>query len=120
MKQFNENAHDTWIKCIDKYEVSKVKQDILNEFTNKWKMCMIKDMIKDTGVWFNKLYNIKLKCKIIKEKYHKLKDEIKAHVFDTPYEKYKPVCVSCNYNFSIFPTTASIKKSIGSRRPSLV
>ena len=41
-KQYTENAHALWMEIINKNEVSE-KKESLNEFTNRWKTCRIKD-----------------------------------------------------------------------------
>ena len=58
---------------IYKYEVSDEKQESLNEVTNRWNNCKIKDTILDPYIWFNELYNLNLKFKKIKAKYEKMK-----------------------------------------------
>ena len=71
-----------WMALIDNYEVSEGKQEIINEVTNRWNLCSIKDTIQDTYIWFNKLYNLNLKFKKIKERYDKYEHKMKLHVFD--------------------------------------
>ena len=43
VRQFDENSHDVWKALIDKYEVSDDKKESLNEVTNRWNKCKIKD-----------------------------------------------------------------------------
>ena len=43
---------------------------------------MMKETSKETGIYFNKLYNLNQKFKNIKKKYDKDEDEMKLHVFD--------------------------------------
>ena len=69
--QYNDNENDAWMALIDKHEVSEEKQDILNEVTNKWNTCRIKDTSQYTGIYFNELYNINLKFNNIKKHYEK-------------------------------------------------
>ena len=40
---YNYNAHVAWEALVDKYEVSDEKQEIINELTNRWNTCRIKD-----------------------------------------------------------------------------
>ena len=98
VRQCDKNAHYSWTALIERYEVSDDKQESLNEVTNRWKICKIKDTSIDPHIWFNELYNINLKFKKIKVKYEKEKDKLKAHVLYVSPEEYKPVRVSCNVN----------------------
>ena len=56
--------------------------DIINEVTNWWKTCSIKDTSHEPDIWFNKPYYLYLKFRKIKETYEKYEDEMKSHVFD--------------------------------------
>ena len=76
------------------------KQERLNEVTNRWNNCKIKDTSLDPDILFIEIYNLNLKFKKIKEKYGNDEDELKAHVFDVVPEEYKQVRVSCNVNIS--------------------
>ena len=98
VRQCDENAHEAWKALIDKYEVSDEKQESLNEVTNRWNNCSIKDLIQDPDIWFNELYNLKLNFKKIKARYEKYEDELKAYISDVLSEEYKPFRVSCNIN----------------------
>ena len=82
VRQCDENAHYAWKSLIYKYEVSDDKQESLNEVTNRWNKCNIKDTSLDPDIWFNELYNLNLKFKKIIASYEKDEDEIEAHVFD--------------------------------------
>ena len=77
----DKNSHDAWKYLIEKYEVSYEKQESLNEVTNRYNNCKIKETSIDPDIWFNDLYNINLKFKKIKSKYERDKAEPKAHVF---------------------------------------
>ena len=96
VRQCNENAHDAWKSLIDKYGVSYEKQEILNEVTNTWNNCKIKNTSLYPDIWFNELYNLNLSFKKIKEKYEKDEYELNAYVFDVLPEEYNQVRVSCN------------------------
>ena len=61
---------------MHKYEVPDEKQDILNEVTNRWNNCKVKDTSHDLEIWFNELYNLNLKFNNIKKKYEKDEDEM--------------------------------------------
>ena len=98
VRQCDENAHEARKALIDKYEVSDEKQESLNEVTNRWNNCSIKDLIQDPDIWFNELYNLKLNFKNIKARYDKYEDELKAYISDVLSEEYKPFRVSCNIN----------------------
>ena len=74
VRQCDENAHDAWKVLIEKYEVSDEKQESLNEVTNRWKNCKIKDTSLDPYFWFNELYNLNLKFNKIKANYEKYED----------------------------------------------
>ena len=65
VKQCDENAQESWKDIIDKYEVSDEKQEILNEPTNRWNNCRIKDTSKYPDILFNGLFNLNLKFKKI-------------------------------------------------------
>ena len=51
VRQCDDNAHDAWKSFIEKYEVSDDKQEILNEVTNRWKNCNIKDTSVDPEIF---------------------------------------------------------------------
>ena len=59
------------------YAVSDENQYILNEVTNRWNNCSIKDTSNDPDIWLNELFNLNLKFKKIKEKYEKCEYELK-------------------------------------------
>ena len=82
VRQCYDNAHDAWKALIYKYEVLYEKQEILNEVTNRWNKCKIKDASIDPDIYFNELYNLNLKFKKIKEKYEKDEDKLKEYAFD--------------------------------------
>ena len=82
VKQYDKNAHYAWKALIHRYEVSNENQDTLNEVTNRWNNCSIKDTSQDTDIWFNDLFNLNLKFKKIKAGYEKYEDEHKEHFFD--------------------------------------
>ena len=46
--------------------MSDEKQESLNEVTNRWNNCDIKETSLDPDIWFNKIYNLNLKFKSIK------------------------------------------------------
>ena len=94
VKQCYENTHESWKALIDKYELLDERKDILNEVTNRWKSCRIKDTSQDPDIWFNELFNLKLKFNKIKVKYDKDEDDLKEHVFDVLPEDYRPVRLS--------------------------
>ena len=81
-RQRDNNAYDARKALIYKYEVLYEKQEILNEVTNRWNKCKIKDASIDPDIYFNELYNLNLKFNNIKAKYGKYEDELKSHVFD--------------------------------------
>ena len=81
VRQCDENSHDLWKALIEKNEASDEKQESLNEVTNRWNNCNIKNKSLDTYIWFNELYNINLKFKRIKAKYDKYEDELKSNIF---------------------------------------
>ena len=76
------------------------KQESLNEFTNRWNNCRIKDTSQDPYIWFNDIFNLSLKFKNIKAKYDKDGYDLKAHIFDVLPEDYKPMILSCYSNIS--------------------
>ena len=82
VRQCDENSHDLRKALIEKYEVSDDNQERLNQLTNRWNNCDIKETSLDPDIWFNKLYNLNLRFKSIKSNYEKYEDELKAHVFD--------------------------------------
>ena len=88
-----ENENDAWKALIDKYEVSDEKQESLNEATNRWNNCRIKETSIYPDIWFNELYNLNLKLKYNKAKYEKDEDKIKARAFNVLPEEYKLVRV---------------------------
>ena len=49
---------------IDIYKVSEEKES-LNEVTNGWKTCSIKSTSQDPDIWFNELYNINMKQRLM-------------------------------------------------------
>ena len=53
VKQYDKNAHYAWKALIHRYEVSNENQDTLNEVTNRWNNCSIKDTSQDTDIWSN-------------------------------------------------------------------
>ena len=66
VRQCDENSYDACKSLIDKYEVSDKKQESLNEVTNRWNNCNIKDTRIDPYILFDGLYNLNLKFKKIK------------------------------------------------------
>ena len=70
--------------------MSDEKQESLNEVTNRWNKCKIKDTSLYPVIWFNDLYNLNLKLKNIKTDYKKHEDGIRTHVFNVLTEEYKP------------------------------
>ena len=78
VRKCDENSHDALKSLINKYEVSDEKQDILNELTNKWNICKIRDTSPDPEIWCNELYTLNLRVKKIKENYEKDEYELKA------------------------------------------
>ena len=58
------------------------KKEGLNEVTNRFNTCRIKDTSQDTDMWFNELYNLTLKLNKTKGKNEEDEDDMKAHVFD--------------------------------------
>ena len=48
--QFNEDEHEAWKSLIDKYDVSDEKQEIINEVTNRWNYCRIRDTSQDPDI----------------------------------------------------------------------
>ena len=76
--------------------MSDEKQDTLNEVTNMWINCNMKETSLDPDIWFNEIYNLNLKFKKIKVKYENDEDELKAHVFNVFPEEYKQLRLSCN------------------------
>ena len=72
----------------------------MNEFTNRWNTCRIKDTRKYPDIWFNKLNNLKFKFNRIKEEYEKYEDTMKAYAFEVLPEEFKPVRVSRNVKIS--------------------
>ena len=89
VKQCDENAQESWKDIIDKYEVSDEKQESLNEATNRWNNCNIKDTSLDPETWFNEIYTLNLRFKNIKSKYDNYEYELKAPVFDVLTEECK-------------------------------
>ena len=73
VRQCDENKNDSWKALIDKYEVSDEKQESLNEATNRWNNCNIKDTSLDPETWFNEIYTLNLRFKNIKSKYENMK-----------------------------------------------
>ena len=71
VRHCNENSHEAWKSLIDKYEVSDEKQEILNEFTDRWSNCRIKDTGQYPDIWFNETFNLNLNFNNIKVKYEK-------------------------------------------------
>ena len=69
VRQCDDNSHESWKELIDKYEVLDENQQTLNEVENMWIKFSINDTSQDTDIWFNELYNLKLKFKKIKENY---------------------------------------------------
>ena len=43
VRQCDESAHDLWKALVDKYGLSDHKQESLNEVTNRWNKCKIKN-----------------------------------------------------------------------------
>ena len=82
VRQYDENEHEFWKALMEKYKVSEEKQESLNEVTNRWNKCSIKDTSQDSDIWFNELYSLNLKFKKIKAKYGKDEDKLNAHVFN--------------------------------------
>ena len=78
----DENAYDTWKALIEKYEVSDETQERLNEVTNRWNNCKIRNTSLDPDILFIEIYNLNLNFKKIKERYEKDEDELKRHVFE--------------------------------------
>ena len=69
VRKCDEIAHDAWKALVDKYEALDKKQESLNEVTNRWKKCKIKDTRLDPYIWFYDLYNLNLNLDQIKAKF---------------------------------------------------
>ena len=88
VRKCDENAHESWKSLIDNYEVADENQDSLNEVTNMWNNCRIKDTSKIPDIWFNELYKLSLNVhsssRRSKQSMEKIKTKLKAH-FLTSY-----------------------------------
>ena len=74
VSQWNDNPHEVCMSLILKYEVSKEKQEIINEVTNRWNTFRNKDTSQYPRICFNELDNLNLNLNNNKVNYERDKD----------------------------------------------
>ena len=98
IQEVDEKASVAWELLLNKYEVSKEKQESLTDVTEEWNNTRLESMQTDPDDWFSLLFRINAKFGKIKSLYKKDEDMMKAHVLVNLPKEYAGVKTNLHMN----------------------